>query len=852
MERGRLRVYLGAAAGVGTTYAMLDEGIRRRARGTHVVVGCVQTRGRSHTCERLAALTGTTDSPDAPEELDVDALLAARPDVVLVDELAHRNAPGSPREYRWDDVEVLLAAGVDVITTLTVQHIDSLADTVRDIVGHTPEPLVPDEFLGRTDQIELVDISPTAIRRRIAHGNVFGPDDLRPADADLFNSEAFAQLRALLMFWMADRLAAGPDDLRGAREKVVAAVTDSPTADAVLRRAARLAHRSRARLVGVHVAPANERGAHSGAETQADGVSDERGEARRARRARVEALGGAYREVAGDDVADALIAFATAERATQLVIGTSAVSGLRRLGRTSVVDRIVRRAPAVDVHVVSVSGPGGDASRRRFPGAVAPGRQLLAIAVGVVLLAVLTATLAANRGELAVATSLTLYLLAVVAITAIGGAVPGLLAAVAAPLLANWYLIPPYHTFRVRDGDNLVELLVFVSVAAIVSWFVSVASRRAADAQRAQREAATLAALTGSGNLDLPEVIVEQLRRTFHLDGVAVLGGGEHPEVLATTGDAPTREHDADLVAPLASGYLVAARGRPLSADDERVLRAFLGQLSRSFEQQRLRQIASEADALAKADELRTAMLRAVSHDLRSPLAAIKASVSSLRQPDIDWPADVRDDFLESIETETDRLGRIITNLLDMSRLEAGVLRPVLRAVSLEEVVPAALHGLGDRASRVIVELPSDPADPIDVQTDPALLERVVANLVGNALTWSPDVPVKVRAHRSGRTVQLHVIDHGPGIPVDQRAVVLQPFHRLHDSGTGGGLGLGLAIADRLVAAMGGTLELRDTPGGGLTVVVAMPASCARDPGRDPGRDPERDPEPNPEREGSA
>jgi two-component system sensor histidine kinase KdpD len=394
-------------------------------------------------------------------------------------------------------------------------------------------------------------------------------------------------------------------------------------------------------------------------------------------------------------------------------------------------------------------------------------------------------------------------------------------------LLANWFLIPPYHTFRVSDGENLLELLVFVSVAAIVSWFVSVAARRAVEAQRAQREATTLATLTGSGNLELPEVIVEQLRRTFHLDGVAVLGGGVHPEVLAATGDAPASEREADLVAPLASGYVVAARGRPLSADDERVLRAFLGQLSRAFEQQRLRQLASEADALAKADELRTAMLRAVSHDLRSPLANIKASVSTLRQPDVEWPADVRDDFLESIETETDRLARVITNLLDMSRLEAGVLRPVLRSVSLEEVVPAALHGLGDRAARVVVDLPADPAD---VQTDPALLERVVANLVGNALTWSPDAPVKVRAHRSGRSVQLHVIDHGPGIPVSQRAVVLQPFHRLDDSGTGGGLGLGLAIADRLVAAMGGTLELRDTPGGGLTVVVTMPASSIPDP----------------------
>ncbi|MFN8024266.1 MAG: DUF4118 domain-containing protein [Acidimicrobiales bacterium] len=804
--RGRLRVYLGAAAGVGTTYAMLDEAIRREARGTSVMVGCVVTHGRRFTEERLARLT---HGSSAPERLDVDAIVAARPDVVLVDELAHRNPAGAAREHRWQDVEVLLDHGIDVITTLSVQHIDSLADTVREITGRVPDELVPDELLGRTDQIEIVDISPAAIRRRIAHGNVFAPDELQPFDADLFNSDAFAALRALMMFWMADRLAAGPDDPRGARERVVAAVTDSPTADVVLRRAARLAHRSRAPLLGVHVVPTRER---------------DDGAARAARRLRVERLGGTYHETTGDDVGVALLSFAEAEHATQLVLGTAAAPWWSRPFRRTVVEQVLHDARTVDVHVVSMAGHDTSGRRPSMPGTVSFRRRVVAAALGALLLAVLTIVLVSSRDQLSVATALALYLLAVVAITAGGGPWPGLAAAVIAPLLANWYLIPPYHTFRVADGENLLELLVFVSTASIVSWFVSIASRRALEAQRAQREAATLASLTGSGNLELPEVIVEQLRRTFHLDGVAVLAEeGRTPDVLAATGDAPVDVRSADLVAPLASGYVVAATGRPLSPDDHRVLRAFLGQLSRAFEQQRLREIVAEADALARADELRTAMLRAVSHDLRSPLSAIKASVSSLRQPDVDFPPDVRDDFLESIEIETDRLTTIITNLLDMSRLEAGVLRPVLRALSLEEVVPGALHGLGARGGGVVVDLP---ADLPEVQADPALLERVVANLVGNAVHWSPpDRPVRVRAHTSGRDVQLHVIDHGPGIPVAQRSVVLQPFHRLDDSATGGGLGLGLAIADRLVAVMGGELALRDTPGGGLTVVVVLPSA---------------------------
>lgn len=801
-------MYLGAAAGVGTTYAMLDEGLRRQLRGTAVAVGCVRTHGRPATEQRLAQLTGGVS---APERLDVEVLLAAAPEVVLVDELAHRNPIASPREHRWQDVEVLLEHGIDVITTLSVQHIDSLADPVRDIVGRVPNDLVPDEFLGRTDQIEIVDISPEAIRRRIAHGNVFGPDDLGPVDADLFNGDAFAGLRALMMFWMADRLAAGPNDPRGAREKVIVAVTDDPGDEVVLRRAARLAHRARAPLHGVHVvAP--------------DGHHDD--DRRAARRRRVEDLGGTYHETAGSDRAAALLSFAEDERATQLVLGAPATSRWARLARRSLVDEVLHRATTVDVHVVAAA----EAAQGEFwtgtPGRVSVRRRLIAAVLGTLLLAALTMVLVGARDQLSVATALSLYLLAVVAITAGGGPWPGLAAAVASPLLANWYLIPPYHTLRIASGENLLELVVFVSVAAIVSWFVSIASRRALEAQRAQREASTLAALAGSGNLELPEVIVEQLRRTFRLDGVAVLAeGGRLPEVLAATGNAPTEVRDADLVAPLASGYVVAATGGPLSADDHRVLRAFLGQLSGAFEQQRLRRIAAEADALARADELRTAMLRAVSHDLRSPLAAIKASISSLRQPDVEWPDDVRDDFLESIEVGTDRLTTIITNLLDMSRIEAGVLRPVLRSVSLEDVVPGAIHGIGSRGVALTVELP---ADLPDVQVDPALLERVVANLVDNAVRFSPvGGSVRVRAHQAGRDVQLHVIDHGPGIPVHQRAVVLQPFHRLDDSATGAGLGLGLAIADRLVVGMGGTLELRDTPGGGLTVVVTFPASAA-------------------------
>jgi two-component system sensor histidine kinase KdpD len=427
------------------------------------------------------------------------------------------------------------------------------------------------------------------------------------------------------------------------------------------------------------------------------------------------------------------------------------------------------------------------------------------------------------REDISVATGLSLYLLAVIGITAIGGRWPGVISAIISPLLANWYFIPPYHTFRINEGENLVELIVFISSAFIVSVFVSAAARRPREAGHAWHEAATLAALAESSSVDPVEGILELLIQSFQLDGVSIINvNGSTPLVISSAGiSAPQSTQGADIAVPLDNDTYLAGNGETLSSDDRRLLHAFVGQLKKALQQRELREVALEADTLARADELRTAILRAVSHDLRSPLSSIKASVSSLRQNDIDWPEDQKSEFLESIESETDRLTSIVTNLLDLSRIEAGVLRPIIRSVSLEEIIPGVVHSIGSRASRIATDIVADAAE---VSADPMLLERVVANLVNNALFWSPeDTNVTIRAYRRAEMIQILFIDHGPGIPVSERSIVIQPFHRLHDNVNDGGLGLGLAIADRLVAAMFGTLDLRDTPGGGLTVVISLP-----------------------------
>ncbi len=816
--RGGLRIYLGAAPGVGKTFAMLDEARRRSERGAQVVIGSIDARGRPATQRQLDLFA---IARELPARLNVEELVTLQPDVVVVDDLAHRNPPGSTRERRWQDVELLLQAGIDVVTTLDVSHIESLADSVQQIVGRVPDDQVPDEFLSRADQIELVDVTPEAIRRRIAHGNVFVDDSPDPSRTQLYESNAFAELRALMLFWLADRLTAGAGDPREARERVVVAVTGGPGSDAVVRRAARLAQRSRAQLIGVRVKRPRDR--HTPPRL-AHG------------RALVVEIGGSFHEIEGSDVAAALVDFAETERATQLVLGTS---GRRRIDewlRGSIINEAVRRAGRIDVHVISY--PTGSRHRMARGWASNPvisrRRRLIAWLLGAAALAALTIALVPARDTVAVSNSLSLYLLVVLATAAVGGRGPGLTAAVIAPLLANWFLVPPLHTLRVNDAEHVLSLLVFVSVAVIVSGFVSLSATWAAEAGRARQEAEALATLAGTGGVDPLQSITHQLQASFGLDGVSVLvtqPDGTVAVEAASGPQPPSSTEDADFCEAIGAGVVLAARGRTLTTDDHRVLRSFIVQLRRALEQHRLAAVAAQADALEQADALRTSMLRAVSHDLRTPLAGIKASVSSLRQRDIDWPAAARDDFLETIEEETDRLTSIVTNLLDLSRLQAGALRPGFRLVALEEVLPSALHSLGRRADVVDLDLP---ADLCDVWADPVLLERVVANLVSNAIAWSPeDRPVRIMAGQHDGSVVLHIVDHGPGIHPKHRSTVMQPFHRLGDATTHHGLGLGLAIANGLTVAMEGRLELRDTPGGGLTATLTLPTSTPSSPDLD-------------------
>lgn len=447
------------------------------------------------------------------------------------------------------------------------------------------------------------------------------------------------------------------------------------------------------------------------------------------------------------------------------------------------------------------------------------------LAVAVVGLAGLTAVLTQAGPTLSLAGVGLLYLVPVVAAAVIGGVGPALVAAVAAVLLVNFFFIPPYHTFLVESRDQFIVLVVYVGVAAAVSVAVEVAARQRVRAARREAEAAVLAHATAEPVTDQSLTrLLDQVRQTFAMTAVALLESGPTGEQpVATVGQPPSTR--PVISAPAGNGLRLAAWGPQIVNEDRRALHRLAAAAARTLEAQRLTDQANQARDLAEIDRVRAALLAAVGHDLRTPLAGVKAAVSSLRQPDLDLPADARAELLATIDDATDQLADLVDNLLSMSRLQAGVLSVDLQPVALDGVVGQALLDSPPTGTPVEVDIPDDL--PL-IHADPGLLERVIANLVSNARAASPPgLPIQLRGHNSDgdpEYVQLHVIDHGRGVPEPDRDRIFQPFQRLHDRSTTG-LGLGLAIARGFVDAMHATITPTETPGGGLTMTLTLPVT---------------------------
>ena len=579
------------------------------------------------------------------EEMDVDAIIARRPERALVDELAHTNVPGSRNEKRWQDVEELLAAGIDVTSTLNIQHLESLNDVVERITGIKQRETIPDEIVRAAEQVELVDITPEALRRRMVHGNIYAPDKIDASLANYFRAGNLGALRELALLWVADKVDVGLEEYRErhgitkpweTRERVVVAVTGAPGTEALIRRAARIAQRAHGELLGVHV-------------ISDEGLAGPSAELLDQHRKLVEDVGGEFHEVAGADVAAALVEFATAENATQLVLGASHRSRWEELLRGSVINRVVHLSGPIDVHVISHEAAPEQSSsverrlarlRRLSFSPLSPRRQLAGWVLAAVGVPLLTLLLAQIRESTGLTTVLLTYLALVVVVSVVGGTWPALVAAVAAFLCANWYFTPPFYEWTVAEGENVVALFVFLGIALGVSRIVDTAARRATEAARARGHARTLARLAATtGDEDPVPALLQSLRSAFALDAVAVLRrDGQGWVVEASVGEPPiTDPHDAETVKELNADVVLALDGPNIPAEDLLILNAFADQLASVLEHGRLRVEAGRAHALADANELRGALLQAVSHDLRTPLASIKACSTSLKNRDVTW-----------------------------------------------------------------------------------------------------------------------------------------------------------------------------------------------------------------------
>ncbi|MHA7987663.1 ATP-binding protein [Rathayibacter sp. CAU 1779] len=823
MARGRLRVLLGAAPGVGKTYAMLEEGKRLAETGKDVAVAIVETHGRDATA---AMLDGLEVVPRRAvvyrgvelSEMDVDAVLARKPDVALVDELAHTNAPGGHHEKRWEDVQDLLDAGITVISTVNIQHIESLNDVVEQITGIGQQETIPDAVLRSADQVEVIDLAPQALRDRLAEGLVYPAARVDAALSNYFRLGNLTALRELALLWLADEVDSalqtyrrehGIDSKWEARERVVVALTGGPEGETLLRRGARIAARSSGgELLAVHV-------------VSDDGLRERHPGALAAQRSLVETLGGAYHEIVGSDIPAALVDFAKGVNATQLVIGVSRRSRLLAfLTGAGIGSTVVRESGDIDVHIVSHAAAG---SRQlvlpRARGALSRRRRVYGFVLALVGGPLLSYLLWLFRSPDALTSDVLAFQLLVIVVALVGGIWPALFAAVLSGLTLDFLFVAPTYTITIAQPVHLLALLLYVLGAVLVSFVVDQAARRSRAAQRSAAESDVLATVAGGviRGEDAVRALVQRTREAFGLVRVRLLaadGTVVSDEGGSGAGDVRTRERVGE------RGTL-ELYGAELTASDRRVLSVILTQLDAALEHRELSDTASELRPLAETDRVRSALLAAVGHDLRRPLAAATAAVTSLRSSDVQLSDSDRDALLDTAADSLAGLDSLVTNLLDVTRVQAGVLAVSLRRVDIDDLLPPALEELSAPPGSVELDVP-DGTPP--VMADPVLLQRVLVNLLANALRYSPrGTPPRLSVSVFGDEVQVRVADTGAGVPDDRKDAIFQPFQREGDTDNSTGIGLGLALSKGFVEGMGGSLTPEDTPGGGLTMVVALP-----------------------------
>jgi two-component system sensor histidine kinase KdpD len=860
-ELGKLKIFLGYAAGVGKTYAMLEAARQRKKDGREVVVGYVESHGRSETDALLEGMEALQRKEVqylgvALPEMDLDAILARRPQIVLVDELAHSNAPGSRHEKRWQDVEEILEAGIDVYTTVNIQHFESLNDVVTQITGIIVRETVPDRLLDLAFEIKLIDISPEDLIQRLNEGKIYIPDQAAKAIEKFFRPGNLMALRELSL----RRTAARVDDQMRAymetrsisgpwptAERLLVCVSGSPYSEKLIRATCRLAEELKAQWFTVYI------------ETPAGGRHVQENRERVWQNLRLaEGLGAQVGTVTATDVTDAVMEYASRHNITKIVMGKPNKPRWREILNPPVVDRIIRRSGAVDVVIVSfeqdISAESHPAAKHRRP------LEVRGYAASLLLISAATVICELLRPFLEPTNMVMFYLLAVVIASVRLGRKPAIASAFIGVLAFDFFFVPPRMTFVVADTQYLMTFLGLFVVGVVISTLVARARERAEVMRTREVQTASLYYLSrdlaASADIDaVLKAVLRNVEEALNAQVVIMLPEGERLDIMATSdglvlgikeqavadwafrnshpaGRATDTLVSADLIyLPLKTpasvlgvmGVKLESQHDYHSQETRRLLDAFATQAAMAMERIRFSRQAEQAQILQARENLERALLNSISHDLRTPLVSVTGVLYSLKEEGTHLSERARQDLLDSACNEAERLNRFVGNLLDMTRIEAGAIRPNAELCDIQDLVGCALAAVEQRIGNRSVEIQLPDDLPL-VSMDLVLMTQVLVNILDNAHKYAPaESTIEVSATADNDWLSLEVADRGSGVPEHDLKRVFDKFYRIPIPEGAGGTGLGLSICKGIVEAHGGRINAENRTGGGLRIVIVLP-----------------------------
>ena len=861
-NRGKLKVFLGMAAGVGKTYAMLETARQMKVSGTDVVVGIVETHGRFET----EALLDPLEMLPRREveyrgtilcEMDLDAILARQPQLVLVDELAHTNAPGSRHLKRYQDVLEILETGIDVYTTVNVQHFESRADAVQQITGIRVHETVPDTLIEVADSIELIDLSPEDLRKRLAEGKVYSVERVEVAANNFFRLGNLTALREMALRLTAERVDHQLQDYMQVKqiagpwksgERLMVAVSPAQFSERLIRWTRRMAYNLEASWIAVHVETARQL-----SESEKEGLARNLALARK--------LGAEVVIASGENIADTLIRLAHQRNITQLVLGKPLRSRWDEFLSGSLVDRVIHTSGDIDIYVVTGDEPAHPSHAKSVQPVLRAHSNWWAYFISTSAIALITSVDYLLLPYIGYQSVGLIELFAVLLIAVYLGRGPALLAATLSALSWNYLFIEPRFTFEINRVQDVILFFLYFGIATVAGNLTA----RLRDQEKHSRANAdrTMALYTLTHEiaqaLNMDEMLraaVEQMGAVFNADIAIVLakGGKLQPSVYPVstlklnekefsaafwvfenskpagrfTDTLPMSEaHYVPLLTPNRSVGVLGIKPRldtGFSADQEILVETFVSQVALMIEREMLDEAAEQAAMLRESENLYSTLLNSISHEMRTPIATINGAASSLYDEQTLTDAVKRNLLIEDIQDSADRLNRLIENLLDMSRLESGRLQLKLEWCDAGDVIGVAVKQMEKRIGKRPLVIRHNPETPL-VQMDFVLIEQVLLNLLENACMYTPaGAPIEIHTRMNLGKLAIAITDHGPGIPADALEQIFEKFYRIPGSPTGG-TGLGLSVSRGLVEAHGGELTVENVAGAGARFTILLPAS---------------------------